>query len=267
MDVEALADCRPPLSGDLAVVHVFQAIDARRDADDQISFVVENPAGDIPRGIVVETFDEDLRLVRDPVAIGVLDAVHPLLEFRQIAPVARAILVVVLDPRVLAAALGAHLASIEVEQILTRLERVRRREPGWMLPDVERHVVARRTGHVDCAALVQVDGHRIDDQLLRGPEGQLQARRHVDGDFRAFFLGRARGVSRCEPHDFRVRWCRWRLIAARLGHEQHQERREREQFATARAITATPAFCAGHGADASTTRTDRDRARIVVVVE
>jgi hypothetical protein len=64
-----------------------------------------------------------------------------------------------------------------------------------------------------------------------------------------------------------VRWCGWRLVAARFGHEQHQERREREQSATARARNATPAVCAEHGADASTTRTDGDRARIGVVVE
>ena len=50
------------------------------DAEEQIAAVVEQAAGDVVGRIGVEALDHDVRRVGDAVAVGVLDAVEPLLE-------------------------------------------------------------------------------------------------------------------------------------------------------------------------------------------
>jgi hypothetical protein len=103
VNVVTLADRDSAIRHSVLVV-VVHAIHAWRHADDQVPFVMEQPAGDVPGRIVVEALDEQLRMISEPVAVAIFDAVDALLERREVAPVARSILVVILNPRVFLAA-------------------------------------------------------------------------------------------------------------------------------------------------------------------
>ena len=84
-----------------------------------------------------------------------------------------------------------------------------------MLADVERHVVAARAGGVERALVVELERHRIDDELVGGPELELEARGHLDGDACARVRREPRGVSRLELNGSWKRACRTcRLPAA-----------------------------------------------------
>ena len=104
MRVVAVADRRLAID-DAVAVRVAQAVDAGRHAEEQVAAVGQDAAADVPGRVLVEAFLHHPRGVGDAVAVGVLQPDDPLLELREIADVARAVLVEVGDPGV-ARALG-----------------------------------------------------------------------------------------------------------------------------------------------------------------
>ncbi len=72
-----------------------------------------------------------------------------------------------------------------------------------MSADVEREVVARGARDVDGAVRIHIDGDRIHDQRFRGPERELEPRRHLDFYFLTQFLGEPGGLSGAELNGLR----------------------------------------------------------------
>ena len=73
------------------------------------------------------------------------------------------------------------------------------RQPVRVPANVERQVGAARADHVGRAVRVDVDGNRIGDEALGGPQAQLDAGRHLDVDLLPRFRGERRRLGCRQP--------------------------------------------------------------------
>jgi hypothetical protein len=117
MRVVALADDRARVDDAVAVV-VAEPPERGSRSDEEVAVVMEHSPGDVVGGIRVEAFDHDPGEVRESVAVGVLNAIHAVLDLRKIPPVARTVLVEIGQPWILRAPLRRQLAPIEGQQVL-----------------------------------------------------------------------------------------------------------------------------------------------------
>ena len=197
--VRAVAFADHDLAIDRAVaVVVLEPPHSRRRSDEHVAAVPQQAAGDVVGRIGVEAPQHDLRRVGNAVAVGVLDAVEPFLQLDEVTQIVRAVLVEVWQPLVLRAARRRQLPGIEVTQVRHCLQRVDRRHPRRMIADVERHVVAARARRVERPGFVEFEGDGIDDELIRGPELELEVRRDLDVDALAGLVGGACGIRGAE---------------------------------------------------------------------
>ena len=173
--VVAVADGRLAID-DAVAVRVVEAVDAGRHAEEQVAAVRQDAAADVPGRVVVEAFLHHARGVGHAVAVGVLKPDDPLLELREIADVARAVLVEVGNPGVARALGRREILLVELQQRLGGLQRMDHRQPVRMPANVERQVGAARADHVGRAVRVDVDGNRVGDEALGCPQAQLDSR-------------------------------------------------------------------------------------------
>jgi hypothetical protein len=181
MDVVALADGRLRIDEAVAV-GVAQPPERGRGAEKNVALVVEHAAGNVEGRIGVEALEHDLRTIRDAVAVGILDSIEPLFHLREIAPVARTVVVGVGQPGVRGASLRRKLAQKEGPLIVHGPQGMHHRHPGRMRADVERHVHAGRAGCVERSGVIEVERHGIEHQALGGPRRHLETGSDLHGD-------------------------------------------------------------------------------------
>ena len=99
-------------------VRVGQLPEVRRHRNIQAVVGVQHAAGDIARDVVVEPFERRLGDVGEADAGRITQAIDALLRHREIAPVVRAVAVVVGQPRVRRTAIGRQLAAQEVVEVV-----------------------------------------------------------------------------------------------------------------------------------------------------
>jgi hypothetical protein len=128
--VGVVSDAHGSLGIDGAVaVLVAHAPDARRNAEEQVSPVVEQSAHDVEGGIRVETFGHDLGDVTDAISVRILDPDQAFFHLGQVPPVMGTVLVQIVDPHVLRAARRRELPLIELLEVVVGLQRVDERDP------------------------------------------------------------------------------------------------------------------------------------------
>ena len=181
MDVVALADGHLRIDEPVAV-GIAQPPERGRGAEKQVALVVEHAAGDVEGRIGAETLDHDLRAVRYAVAVCILDSIEPLFHLREIAPVARAVVVGIEKPGVRGASFRRELAAIEGPQIVHGSQCVHHRHPGRVRADVERQVHAGGARGVERSRAVEVERHGIEHQALGRPRRHLEAWSELHGD-------------------------------------------------------------------------------------